>query len=78
MGIEYISITKLNDNKLAQNTEHSIYITTSVINLGNGNTNEAMVLFSIVSEILFREYVDYVNNLKTYKSPEIKSRFFIK
>lgn len=78
MGIEYISITKLNDNKLAQNTEHSIYITTSVINLGNGNTNEAMVLFSIVSEILFREYVDYVNNLKIYKSPEIKSRFFIK
>ena len=75
-GVEYISITKLNNNKLAQNTEHNIYVSTSVINLGNGNTNEAMVLFSIVSEVLFREYLDYINKIKVYNPAEVKSRFY--
>jgi len=62
-GIEYISITKLNNNQLARKTKNNIYVTTSIINLGNGNTNESMVLFSIVCEVLFREYLNYISEL---------------
>lgn len=62
-GIEYIAITKLNNNKLAQKTKNNIYVTTSIIDLGNGNTNESMVLFSIACEVLFREYLNYINEI---------------
>ncbi|MBU5455836.1 MurR/RpiR family transcriptional regulator [Caproiciproducens sp. MSJ-32] len=66
-GIKYIAITKINNNEVAIRTKYNIYVSTSIINLGNGNDYESMVLFSIAIEILFREYVAFLKTKETEK-----------
>ncbi|GIM30474.1 HTH-type transcriptional regulator GlvR [Clostridium polyendosporum] len=58
-GIEYISITKLSNNKLSRMTPHNLYITNSIMNLSNGLTSETFSFFFILNEVLFRQYINY-------------------
>ncbi|MGL4572032.1 MAG: MurR/RpiR family transcriptional regulator [Clostridium sp.] len=62
-GIKYISITKLGNNMISRKTPHNMYISTSVIDLGNGVEYETTTLFFIVIEALIRKYISlYFDN----------------
>lgn len=58
-NIPFISITKLKNNELARMSTKSIYIPTSVIQIGDGLIHEASNLFFILAEVLFLRYVSY-------------------
>lgn len=60
--IPFISITKLKNNELARMSTKSIYIATSMINIGDGVLHEAANLFFVLAEILFLRYTAYKNN----------------
>ncbi|GIM28156.1 RpiR family transcriptional regulator [Clostridium polyendosporum] len=72
-GIEYISITKLSNNKLSRTTPHNLYVTTSNMNLSNGLSYESCSMFFILIESLFRQYISYIqeqeqeNNIQSIK-----------
>lgn len=62
-GIKYISITRLGNNMISRKTQYNLYISTSVMNLGNGIEYETTTLFFIVIEALIRKYIGlYFNN----------------
>lgn len=61
-NIPIISITKLKNNELARISDKSIYIATSMINIGDGVLHEVANLFFILAEILFLRYTVYKNN----------------
>lgn len=58
-GIEYISITKLSNNKLSRMTPHNLYILNSTVNLSNGVFYQFTSFFFILIEALFIQYVNY-------------------
>lgn len=64
-NIPFISITKLKNNELAKLSEDSLYINTSIVNIGNNYEYEAVSLFFILIEILFLKYVMYKNKRKS-------------
>lgn len=61
-NVPFVSITKLKNNELARMSTKSIYIATSMIDIGNGVLHEAANLFFILAEILFLRYTVYRNN----------------
>ncbi|MBB6624413.1 MurR/RpiR family transcriptional regulator [Clostridium gasigenes] len=63
-NIPFISVTKLKNNELAKLSKESLYINTSVVNIGNSVEYEAVNLFFILVEILFLKYIMYKNNRK--------------
>lgn len=58
-GIEYISITKLSNNKLSTMTPHNLYIVNSTVNLDNGVFYQFTSFFFILIESLFIQYINY-------------------
>lgn len=58
-GIEYISITKLSNNKLSRMTPHNLYILNSTVNLSNGVFYQFTSFFFILIESLFIQYINY-------------------
>ncbi|AGF55523.1 RpiR family glv operon transcriptional regulator [Clostridium saccharoperbutylacetonicum] len=71
-GIEYVSITKLINNKLSTKTPYNLYATTSEFRLDSGNSYETFTIFYILIEVLFRHYVKYEKEqkVKTLKIEE--------
>ncbi|MDF2884800.1 MAG: glvR, partial [Clostridiaceae bacterium] len=63
-GIEYVSITKLINNKLSTKTPYNLYATTSEFRLDSGNSYETFTIFYILIEVLFRHYVKYEKEQK--------------
>lgn len=63
-GIEYVSITKLVNNKLSTTTPYNLYATTSEFVLNNGHGYETFTMFYILIEVLFRHYVEYEREQK--------------
>jgi len=61
-GINYISMTKFSDNIIARNTNHNLYISTTPINVSKDRKHESTALFFLLVDILFREYINYVEN----------------
>lgn len=61
-GIKYISMTKFSDNIIARNTNYNLYISTTPINISKDRTHESTALFFLLVDILFREYINYVEN----------------
>lgn len=57
--VEYISITKLSNNKLSRTTPHNLYANISSINLSNGLIYESCSMFFMLIESLFRQYINY-------------------
>lgn len=62
--IQYISITKLVNNKLSTMTPYNLYVTTAEFELSNGLSYETFTMFYILIEVLFRHYVSYENQQK--------------
>ncbi|MHC1684056.1 MAG: MurR/RpiR family transcriptional regulator [Clostridiaceae bacterium] len=58
-GIEYISITKLVNNKLSTTTPYNLYATTAEFVLDETNTNQSFTMYYILIEALFRHYIQY-------------------
>lgn len=58
-GIEYISITKLVNNKLSTTTPYNLYATTAEFMLDATNTNQSFTMYYILIDVLFRHYVEY-------------------
>lgn len=58
-SIPIISITKLKNNELATFSTCNLYITTSLVNIGNKIPYEATGLFFLLTEILFVKYLNY-------------------
>ncbi len=63
-NVPIISITKLKNNELARLSKENIYITTSMINIGNEKEYEATTAFFIIIEILFIKYSIYKSKRK--------------
>lgn len=63
-GIEYISITKLVNNKLSTTTPYNLYATTSRVKLDDGNDYETFTMYYILIEVLFRHYLQYEKQQK--------------
>ncbi|SER81642.1 MurR/RpiR family transcriptional regulator [Salipaludibacillus aurantiacus] len=59
-GIDFISITNLKNNKLAQMSPYSIYAATSETFAGDGTEVVSFIPFYIAVETMFRKYADYV------------------
>lgn len=64
-GIEYISITKLVNNKLSTTTPYNLYATTSEFMLDNGGSYNCFTMYYILIEVLFRQYIDYEKQQKS-------------
>ncbi|CAI3713029.1 transcriptional activator of the Mal operon [Clostridium neonatale] len=71
-GVEYISITKLINNKLSTKTPYNLYATTSEFILDNKNSYETFAIFYILIEVLFRHYINYEIEMKNSKSKDIE------
>lgn len=63
-GVNYISITKLINNKLSTKTQYNLYVNTSDFYLDNGESYETFTMFYILIEILFRHYINYEKEIK--------------
>ncbi|WP_307992131.1 MurR/RpiR family transcriptional regulator [uncultured Clostridium sp.] len=63
-GVEYISITKLINNKLSTKTPYNLYATTSEFMLNNESQYETFAIFYILIEVLFRHYINYEIEMK--------------
>lgn len=70
-GIEYISITKLVNNKLSTSTPYNLYATTSAFMLNADKSYTSFTMYYILIEALFRHYVEYEKQQKI-KMLEIK------
>lgn len=68
-GIDFISITNLKNNRLAQMSPYNIYATTTAKNSTNGTEIVSFIPFHITIEYMFREYVEYTDNLENKKNP---------
>ena len=66
-GVEFISITKLINNKLSTKTQYNLYATTSEFLLKSGSEYEAFTIFYILIEVLFRHYINYEIDMKNSK-----------
>ena len=70
-GIKYISMTKFSDNVIARNTNYNLYISTTPINVSKDRTHESTALFFLLVDILFREYINYVENQSVISGDKI-------
>lgn len=68
-GIEYISITKLVNNKLSTTTKYNLYATTAEFLLDNGHKYNTFTMYYILIEVLFRHYIEYEKQQKS-NTPE--------
>jgi len=68
-GIDFISITNLKNNRLAQMSPYNIYATTTANNSKNGTEIVSFIPFHITIEYMFRKYVEYTDNLEDKKNP---------
>ncbi|MGH4126136.1 MAG: MurR/RpiR family transcriptional regulator [Clostridium sp.] len=59
-GVKYISMTKFSDNIIARNTNYNLYISITPINVSKDRIHEPTALFFLLVDILFREYINYV------------------
>lgn len=64
LKIEYISITKLVNNKLSTSTPYNLYATTSEFILDNGHNYNCFTMYYILIEALFRHYIEYEKQQK--------------
>ncbi|GAB6138643.1 MurR/RpiR family transcriptional regulator [Halanaerobaculum tunisiense] len=58
-GINTISITRLNNNQLAQMTDHNLYVMSSPWNYKDKESH-SFSMFFILIEVLFRQYINYL------------------
>ncbi|WP_312476691.1 MurR/RpiR family transcriptional regulator [Neobacillus sp.] len=63
-GVSVISITNLKNNRLASMTPHNLYASSSQIHLSNSIIDNSFTPFFLISEALFRNYVNYKINQK--------------
>ncbi|WP_010531769.1 MurR/RpiR family transcriptional regulator [Lentibacillus jeotgali] len=63
-GINFISITNLKNNRLAQMSPYNIYATTTANNSKNGTEIVSFIPFHITIEYMFRKYVEYVDSVE--------------
>ncbi|MBB5175040.1 MurR/RpiR family transcriptional regulator [Texcoconibacillus texcoconensis] len=61
-GIDFISITNLKNNKLAQMSPYNIYATTTPTTAKDNTEIVSFIPFYIALETLFRRYVEYIEN----------------
>ncbi|SDI03779.1 SIS domain-containing protein [Alteribacillus bidgolensis] len=59
-GIDFISITNLKNNKLAQMSPHNIYATSSTTITRDGTEVNSFIPFHIAIDLLFRKYVEFI------------------
>ncbi|MBP2632250.1 MAG: MurR/RpiR family transcriptional regulator [Firmicutes bacterium] len=59
-GVKYMSMTNLTNNFLAQNTKYNLYVPSTILKVPTGILYNSTALFFIVADILFREYIAYV------------------
>lgn len=62
-GIKVISITKLENNKLASLTPYNLYGTSISRYLNSGEKHNCTVFFYIIAEILFYNYEKYIREI---------------
>lgn len=62
--IEYISITKLINNKLSTTTPYNLYATTAELSLDDNRSYKSFTMYYILIEVLFRHYVEYEKQQK--------------
>ena len=62
-NVSYISLTNFTHNFLAQHAKYSLYIPATPFNLPNGERFNSTVLLFLLVDILFREYVQLLDEL---------------
>lgn len=60
--IKFISMTAFTNNEVAIYAEHSLYICTTLVSNNLGITYRSTQLFFILVDVLFREYLKYIEN----------------
>lgn len=61
-GVPIVSVTNLNNNKLARMTPYNLYANSSTTRLSNGIKIDTFASFFIIAETLFRHYSNYCSN----------------
>lgn len=69
--VKYISVTTSTNNFLAQNTKYNLYIPSTALNLPTGEQFHSTVLFFLMADILFREYIQQVSIHPRVEGPAI-------
>lgn len=64
-GIDIVSITKLENNRLASITPYNIYGVNAKTQLHNNAEYESVVFFFVIMEIIFNCYKNYVKEVNT-------------
>ena len=61
-GIPFISMTRIQDNKIAHYSSQSIYVDTPEFPIGASNLYQVTDLYFILADILFLNYMQYKSN----------------
>lgn len=75
-GIKYVSMTKFIDNKIARNTPYNLYIFTTIMKIMGKGSYESTALFFLLVDILFREYLIYVEDQSIIMKEDIDEQEF--
>ncbi|RDY29367.1 MurR/RpiR family transcriptional regulator [Romboutsia weinsteinii] len=63
-GIDFVSMTRLDNNKLASMTPYNLYGVSSSMRLKSGVLYESTMFFYTISEVLFYHYNQYLKELE--------------